>query len=936
MNLNYDDQNQSDIRLEDNPFSIYEESFITSILSLSLDNSICDLIQINKINILLNCGIDTNYSFQSKNTGLSRIQIQGQLEEDFQNNNSDNTCENKTSYEKFVSFMEDIKSKNEKIDYVFITDYELFCIGMLPFLIKQFPNVTVYSAAPIKELSYYSILDFYSSITETKNFNLFTEKEIYNAFNTNFQELSLFNEISIKEIDEKNDKLFSLIAIPSGNSIGGFALKIKYCLYDILYSPIVSFNNKLSCKNFCEMDVYNPYLLIADNSLFRNIKQANSENNNKQNNQENIFMKSEKLINQHIFNSKIESNLSKKHMIFFSYSLNQSFELILSIKRIINKISLSNPTQINTMENKNNYKTGRSATSKGSNLSNKSTTMINVYFFLIGTFAKDIIESYKSFSNFLPQKTKRYLENINENDASLSKYLTHFYYPKNYDDVIENLKIISSDKDYDELENDKNLKTLLENLQNKNKFVIFLNFGKTCINNCIYPDILKNLNNSNSFELIITNYGDFDKEEDKKLINVISSIKEFKENDIFSSSLNDNIEFRNVKSDCESIEFITYTKEKKIYNENIFKITKQSINADKKEVLNAITNSNVEVKAIEDNLIDNLKKEIMKNSEESKPSSLTLNKGGFKCFTNHNLNAKDNFRNNKFGIYTYIEIKEKAIKNYINEPLEDTFIEKGIFSKSIYNETNQQILINKNKIFVIPMYFNNNYKNSIKSLNELELDNGSANLDYFKLNFIKEINPKNILINGLSNKLQKNLKDILKSANIDKMEVNPHTTKLFKYFKGMIKAHLMIQNEIDFSNSNINLNNNYISSFTKVNYLQVKRDNDVSILDKKSFYENINDGIQHKYTKINSIDDNENSIMLVENSNDIFNNLYRFIQLNSSNKSLKKDKDIIFSTNSNLVITSSNNNEILLISDFNAEYYEVRNSLLGNIILKNQ
>ena len=122
---------------------------------------------------------------------------------------------------------------------------------------KSFPqnsNTIIYATTPIVKLGVYAMIDAYLSNLESDvdslNHISISQKSIDEIF-FNINEINYLEPIKLKseinsEIDIiNNDDILTVKSFPSGSSLGGSAFNCSFRLFNFVYAPEYSIENKI-------------------------------------------------------------------------------------------------------------------------------------------------------------------------------------------------------------------------------------------------------------------------------------------------------------------------------------------------------------------------------------------------------------------------------------------------------------------------------------------------------------------------------------------------------------------------------------------------------------------------------------------------------------------------------------------------------------------
>ncbi len=286
---------------------------IVPILTLSEDNAICNIIKIDKITLLFDCGWN-----------------------ELLTNNI------KEKYDKYLS--------NLKIDAIFISNNYLSYFGALPLIMSYEINKKnppkIYSSIPIAKLGIYVIADVYMSHLEYKEnpfnfeinqasfskifFNLIQDvktRENIKIYSSENEKKDSNDNKNLNNNDNHNNYNNDVIKITphhSGFSFGGSVWNIEYKYYSFLYAPQFNIENKLITDPFSFQNFKKINFLITD-TLF---SQRSSIIQNK--------------INEEFKNTLLTLISNKKNIFIPSDCINYLLELTFITEKILNEYYLKN------------------------------------------------------------------------------------------------------------------------------------------------------------------------------------------------------------------------------------------------------------------------------------------------------------------------------------------------------------------------------------------------------------------------------------------------------------------------------------------------------------------------------------------------------------------------------------------------------------------
>ena len=262
---------------------------ISPIFTLSEDGIISNIIQINSLNLLFDCGWNESFSQSIK--------------------------------DKYVSNLSSIK-----IDAIFLTNNYLNYIGGLP-LIKSFElnaDTDIYATTPIAKLGVYIMADAFISAMEANIKPLVNLVDSKNNFSQNFfkiKDVKYHQSIKINASNNEDDVVI-ITPIPSGKSLGGCAWKISYRLQSWIYAPEFSIEPRFITDAFNYENLKNKTDLVITDTLMTSTLSVVK-----------IAIESE-------FKKKITELFSLKKTIFIpTDSVNTTLELIIRLEKIIDEFN---------------------------------------------------------------------------------------------------------------------------------------------------------------------------------------------------------------------------------------------------------------------------------------------------------------------------------------------------------------------------------------------------------------------------------------------------------------------------------------------------------------------------------------------------------------------------------------------------------------------
>lgn len=266
---------------------------ISPIFTLSEDGIISNIIQINSLNLLFDCGWNESFSQSIK--------------------------------DKYVSNLSSIK-----IDAIFLTNNYLNYIGGLP-LIKSFElnaDTDIYATTPIAKLGVYIMADAFISAMEANIKPLVNLVDSKNNFSQNFfkiKDVKYHQSIKIN-VSNNEDDVVIITPIPSGKSLGGCAWKISYRLQSWIYAPEFSIEPRFITDAFNYENLKNKTDLVITDTLMTSTLSVVK-----------IAIESE-------FKKKISDLFSLKKTIFIpTDSVNTTLELIIRLEKMIDEFNNSYP-----------------------------------------------------------------------------------------------------------------------------------------------------------------------------------------------------------------------------------------------------------------------------------------------------------------------------------------------------------------------------------------------------------------------------------------------------------------------------------------------------------------------------------------------------------------------------------------------------------------
>lgn len=334
-------------------------SFLSLFSGLSKRAS-CSMLSLGSVNILFDCGVD-DLLLEDPLSPTSNLQI-------------------------VYSFLQDLVQSGKKIDYIFASDCSLMSIGLLPLVYKFFPEAEVYATTPVAKIGYFLTLDYYSSVASVRNFDLFNEEDIHSFFD-HTEEINYYSDISLMNGD------IVVLGLPNGYSIGSVSWKIKHLLKELVYAPSFSLELRSNSKPINIEEIRSCYTLITNSENFMDISEEASANS----------IVDAKHLSLTIFNSHIYKRMFdiRKHLFFPVESIVHAFELISLLKEVIR-------------HGLDIFKQNKRAALETDKVGTTFSGNKNFYVLLVGTFANEIYESFKSLTNWVPVKQKSANENMKE------------------------------------------------------------------------------------------------------------------------------------------------------------------------------------------------------------------------------------------------------------------------------------------------------------------------------------------------------------------------------------------------------------------------------------------------------------------------------------------------------------------------------------------
>lgn len=258
---------------------------ITPLFTLSQDGIISNLIQIDNLNLLFDCGWNESFSQSIKD-----------------------------KYTKVLSSI--------KIDAVFLTNNYLNYIGGLP-LIKSLnlnSQTEIYATTPIAKLGVYIMADAFISAMEAGVKPLVDLTDAKNNFSKNFFEIKDLKYHQSIKIKSNEEDYITITPIPSGKSLGGCAWKITYKLHTWIYAPEFAIEPNFITDSFNYSELKNKIdIMITDTVMSSQLSVVRTA------------IEAE-------FKKKIFDLFAMNKMIFIpTDSVNTSLELIIRFEKLIDE-----------------------------------------------------------------------------------------------------------------------------------------------------------------------------------------------------------------------------------------------------------------------------------------------------------------------------------------------------------------------------------------------------------------------------------------------------------------------------------------------------------------------------------------------------------------------------------------------------------------------
>lgn len=260
---------------------------ITPIITIQESQAISNIIEIDGLKLLFDCGWDETFSQEIK-----------------------------TQYDNVI--------KDTKIDHIFISNNYLSYFGALPIVMKypQNKDTEIYATTPITKLGFYILADAYISKLETSIAEeTFNDQDISKIF------LGI-NEVKFQQtvkLNHKNNSEIILTPIPSGFSLGGCSWKISYKLHNWIYSPQYMIEPKLITDPFPYQLMKNVEILITDTLVSHSLSLK-------------------KTIIEAEFKKKIIEILDEHKNVFIpSDSVNITLDLLIRLEKLLDDYFINKP-----------------------------------------------------------------------------------------------------------------------------------------------------------------------------------------------------------------------------------------------------------------------------------------------------------------------------------------------------------------------------------------------------------------------------------------------------------------------------------------------------------------------------------------------------------------------------------------------------------------
>ena len=307
---------------------------VNPIFTLVEDKCVSTLVTIGNFNLLFDCGWNEKFSQKIKNKYEERL-------------------------------------KDIKLDAIFLSNNSISYFGALT-LVKSFPqnsNTIIYATTPIVKLGVYAMIDAYLSNLESDvdslNHISISQKSIDEIF-FNINEINYLEPIKLKseinsEIDIiNNDDILTVKSFPSGSSLGGSAFNCSFRLFNFVYAPEYSIENKIISDPFPYKKLSKINFFITDNRFQNEIP---------------ILRK----VIEEDFDKKIRESLEQKKTIFIpTDSINSMLEMVMKLGKLLD-------------EYKENYAQNR-------------TERPEYKILICNNCSSEIIEAIKSLTEFLGHK----------------------------------------------------------------------------------------------------------------------------------------------------------------------------------------------------------------------------------------------------------------------------------------------------------------------------------------------------------------------------------------------------------------------------------------------------------------------------------------------------------------------------------------------------
>ena len=307
---------------------------VNPIFTLVEDKCVSTLVTIGNFNLLFDCGWNEKFSQKIKNKYEERL-------------------------------------KDIKLDAIFLSNNSISYFGALT-LVKSFPqnsNTIIYATTPIVKLGVYAMIDAYLSNLESDvdslNHISISQKSIDEIF-FNINEINYLEPIKLKseinsEIDIiNNDDILTVKSFPSGSSFGGSAFNCSFRLFNFVYAPEYSIENKIISDPFPYKKLSKINFFITDNRFQNEIP---------------ILRK----VIEEDFDKKIRESLEQKKTIFIpTDSINSMLEMVMKLGKLLD-------------EYKENYAQNR-------------TERPEYKILICNNCSSEIIEAIKSLTEFLGHK----------------------------------------------------------------------------------------------------------------------------------------------------------------------------------------------------------------------------------------------------------------------------------------------------------------------------------------------------------------------------------------------------------------------------------------------------------------------------------------------------------------------------------------------------